>query len=224
MRKRAIGLFCLVLLLMPLAAHANERVSEPRHAISMDPIFILFNMYLASYEFGLTDSIAVKASIMYTPNLFWLTNISYFDVIPEGRFYMGPLIRGLFSGASVDSNLLSKIFPSALNGPFIGVAPVVSSATINGGVLVDGLSSGEVAKAFGLGLNLTIGYKYSISNKQISFFAEPYAGIQLWSLIGGDNGWTYYDQNGSRMDKPEDFDDGSGRKVFVYGVNIGISF
>lgn len=224
MSKRLVPVLCLFLALSPIMLNAQEPVQDQHNAVSLNPILILFNMYMGSYEMAFGDSLSVKASVVYTPNLFWLTQITYFDIVPEARYYFGPLLRTALGNVSIDESLARIVFPSALNGPFVGAGPVISSVTINGGSLVDGLATGEAAKAFGLGLVANAGYKYRIGDKNISFFVEPYVGLQLWTLVGGTNGWTYYDANGDAMDVPADFDDGSGRDLLSYGINVGISF
>ena len=167
--KRKVLMVILILCLV-----AGMAFSQPKNAASLNPIGILFNLYMVSYERVITDNLSVNISVAYTPNLMWFTDISAISANPGARYYMGPLLSDLL-GDSL-AGLEDLLFPPAPLGPFVGAYL--------------GLSN-YIGDSFNFGGGVELGYKYGFSDSNFSLFAEPYIGLEFLTNSPDTNGFKY---------------------------------
>lgn len=225
MSKKPIYLLIALLVLLPSALLGAEEGNH-KNAVSVDPIALIFNLYSGSYERAITEQFSVKATLAYSPNFFWVSDIGYFDFSGEGRFYFGSLLEPLAEKLPLGEKTKNKLFGKAISGLYVGAFLGGVTASVKEWVEDEEVEVPYTynAGALGLGGGITLGAKYPLIGKKISFFAEPYVTLKYYALVGGDNGWTYTDTEGNEIPKPAGFDDGFSRSGFSFGVNAGISF
>ena len=232
MRKNIVLALCALLAAagvfaqeVPSAQEApSAKEATVGNAVSIDPIAIIFNLYSGSYERALTDLVSVKASVSYSPNFFWISDISYFDFAGEGRFYFGSPVGGLLGDLPVGEAISDRLFAKAIVGPYVGAMVGFLSASVRDWIETEGVDYSYDADAFGIGGGACVGLKYVLFGKSISFFVEPFVGLRYYALVGGENGWRYSDADGATIPKPASFDDGFSRSGLYYGLNAGIAF
>lgn len=167
--KRKLLLIVLILCLVVGMAYA-----QPKNAASLNPVGIIFNLYMGSYERVITDYLSANVVVAYTPNLMWITDISALTVNPGARYYMGPLLDDLLGDSLQD--LEKWLFPPAPLGPFVGAYLGFSSV---------------FGDTFNFGGGAQLGYKYTFSDSDFAFFAEPYIGFEFLTNAPDTNGFTY---------------------------------
>ena len=219
MKKITIVLLLVLMLVPTLSLFGQERAN--RNAVSMDPILIIINYWAFSYERALTDQISVKGSVAYSPNLAWVSEISYLDLTAEGRYYWGSHLKDFAKDLPFGQDVTGKIFAEAISGLYAGVFGGTVSATGKNLNSSDGLFD---ASFFGLGGGITLGCKYVFVGDTFEFFGEPFAGLRYYTTVGGAGGWTYSDTSGTPITKPGDFDDGFTRTGAFGGINFGLTF
>lgn len=220
MKKITIVLL-LVLLLVPTLSVFGEGESN-KNAVSMDPIQILFNYWSFSYERALTDKISIKANVAYSPNFLWISDVSYFDLVVEGRYYWGSHLSDFAKDLPLGQEVTGKIFADALSGLYAGVFAGVVTASIDD--WTEDTTTFD-ASFKGAGAGLTIGCKYALTGENFVFFGEPFGGVRFYTPVGGENGWTYTDTTSNdSITRPGDFDDGFTRIGPFGGINFGLSF
>ncbi len=167
--KRKLLLMILILCLVATMAYA-----QPKNAASLNPIGIIFNMYMGSYERVITDYLAANVVFAYTPNLMWVTDISAINVNLGARYYMGPLLGDLL-GDSLEG-FEDILFTPAPIGPFVGAYLGMSSI---------------FGDTFNIGGGADLGYKYTFSNNDFALFVEPYIGVEFLTNDPDTNGFKY---------------------------------
>jgi len=217
--KRMCLILVLVLLSIPSVLFSQEL--PPRNAVALDPIWLLLNTYKGSYERRISDQFSAQIEVAYSPNfLFGLheyETLTYLDVIVEGRYYFGSLLKDQADEVEFGSanKYLSKIFTDALGGLYIG---------LYGGYVNSIVEDGEGLNYYkgtfnGAGGGAELGLKYIFGEGKVSFFCEPYVTLQFYK-----GGYTYKDENGDSREKPIDFEDGFNRNGIAGGLNIGLVF
>ncbi|MBI9104907.1 MAG: hypothetical protein JEY99_20995 [Spirochaetales bacterium] len=221
MFKKITMILLLILLLVPSVSLFSYEPPK-KNAVSFDPISALFNLWSVSYERGFTDLISVKGAVTYSPNFFWVSEISYLDVQAEGRYYFGAHLKDVAEELPIGQEITGKLFANAINGLYAGV--FLGGVTAKANDYVSGVTTYD-ATFFGLGGGVNVGVKYAIWGDSFSLFAEPFLGYRLYFPVGGLGGWSYKDSDGVTInEKPDGFDDGFNRTGFNFGVNFGLSF
>lgn len=217
--KRLCLIFTLILLCIPTTVFCQELT--PDNAVALDPIWLLVNTYKGSYERRITDQFSAQLEVAYSPDfafgLHKYETLTYLDVIVEGRYYFGSLLKDQASEVEFGSagKYLSKIFTDALGGLYIG---------LYGGYVNSIVEDGEGVNYYkgifnGAGGGAELGLKYIFGNGKVSFFCEPYVTFQFYK-----GGYTYKDENGDSREIPIGFDDGFDRNGVAGGLNIGLVF
>ena len=217
-------LLCITGTLGLTAQSGNTETEEsPRaaNAVSVDPLWILFNIYKVSYERRVAGQFSAMGEITYSPDFLWglheYSTLTYLDLIGKGRYYFGSHLKE--AAAEVDLPQFQKhfqrIFTDALGGLYVGgFVGYVNS------IVEKGDEETFFHAAFnGFGGGVELGCKYIFGKKKISFFVEPYMLLRYYT-----GGYTYEDAGGNTIEKPLDFADGFDRNGFTGGVNFGITF
>ena len=227
MKRTMLLLFILLCITgtLGLAAQTEKTVpEEPRaaaNAVSMDPIWILFNIYKFSYERRMAGQFSVMGEITYSPDFLWglheYSTLTYLDLIGKGRYYFGSHLKE--AAADVDlpqyQKHFKRMFTDALGGLFVGgFVGYVNSVVEKGDE-----ETFFHASFNGFGGGLELGCKYIFGEKKVSFFVEPYMLLRYYT-----GGYTYEDAGGNTIEKPLGFADGFDRNGFAGGVNFGITF
>ncbi len=213
--------FLLLVLFMFIPGFLFGEEPAPQNAVSVEPIYLIFNTYAGSYERAITDLFSTKVSVAYSPNFFWVSDIVYFDFLAEGRIYYGSFLKDFADDLPISDNLIGKLFGNALSGLYAGVFAGGVTASVD-----NWTESGTTfdASFFALGGGINLGAKYKILGDKFALFAEPFLGVKFYGPVGGADGWTYTDMDGNDIEKPSDFDDGFNRNGLSYGINVGIAF
>ncbi len=167
--KRKLLLIVLILCLAVGMAYAGQQ-----NAASLNPIGIIVNLYMGSYERVITDYLSANIVAAYSPNLAWISDISLLSVYPGARYYMGPLLSDLV-GDSLEG-LEDILFPPAPLGPYVGAYLGMSSV---------------FGDTFNFGGGLELGFKILITEDVVSLFAEPYIGVEFLTNDSETNGFKY---------------------------------
>jgi hypothetical protein len=142
--------------------------SNPGNAVQVDLGYLLAGLLGGgfgiggAYERAITDQISVKGIGGF---LTWpIAGYTFIDAYGEGRYY---------------------IFPTALNGPFVGGGAGATLATFDDGVTTE--------TYFWPGILLEAGYKYTFGEDATSgFFGEAFVGFQsVFGSITGYGGFNY---------------------------------
>lgn len=168
--KRKILLIVLILCLVVGMAYAGQK-----NAASLNPLGIIVNTYMGSYERVITDYLSANVVFAYSPDFLWITDSSFLSVYPGARYYMGPLLGDLF-GDSLEGlrNILLSPAPYGLYaGAYLGMSTIFDDEYLS----------------FGGGID--IGYKLGFSKTGISLFAEPYIGVEFLTNDSEMNGFKY---------------------------------
>lgn len=227
MKRTAILILLLLCITgtLGLAAQTDKTETEApqaaANAISVDPIWILFNIYKLSYERRMAGQVSVMGEVTYSPDFLWglheYSTLTYLDLIGKGRYYFGSHLKE--AAADVDlpqyQKHFQRIFSDALGGLFVGgFVGYVNS------IVEQGEEETFYRASFnGFGGGVELGCKYIFGKKKISFFVEPYMLLRYYT-----GGYNYKDANGDTREKPEGFADGFDRNGFAGGVNFGITF
>lgn len=203
-----------------LFGEETERRS-PDNAVSLDPVWLIFNTYKASYERRLTGQFSGFLQVAYSPDFFWglhnYNSLTYLDIVVKGRYYFGSHLKDVAADVDLEplKPYVSRLFTDALGGLYVAVFGGYVNSIVEDG----DLETYYKAVFNGFGGGLEIGWKYLFSDSELSFFIEPYGIVQLY---GG--GYTYEDMNGNPLPRPVGFDDGFHRTGISGGVNFGLTF
>ena len=167
--KRKLVLIILVLCLVAGMAYAGTQ-----NAASLNPVGIIFNTYMGSYERVIFDYLSANVAFAYSPNFAWISEVSLLAVYPGARYYMGPLLSDLL-GDSLEG-LEELLFPPAPLGPYVGAYLGMSSV---------------FGETFDVGGGLELGFKILLTEDVVSIFAEPYIGVEFLTNDSETNGFKY---------------------------------
>jgi len=220
MKKYLIPGILLVAVLSPALLFCQE-IAAPDQAVAIDPVWLLVNTYKGSYEQRITKQISGQLEIAYSPDFVWglheYNKLTYLDVILQGRYYVGSLLKEQAKDVDIASanDYLMKIFTDALGGLYVGVF----GGYVNAGIEVGEDIDFQKYQFNGAGGGLELGVKYIFGERNTSFFIEPYGVIQFYA-----GGWAYEDYEGNKISKPVGFEDGFDRNGLSGGINIGLTF
>ena len=167
--KRKLVLIVLILCLVGASAFAGKE-----NAASLNPIGIVVNTYMGSYERVIFDYLSANVTFAYSPNIAWSSDISLLAVYPGARYYMGPLLRDLL-GDSLEGRE-DLLLPPAPLGPYVGVYLGMSSV---------------FGESFDVGGGAELGFKILLTEDVVSIFAEPYIGVEFLTNDSETNGFKY---------------------------------
>jgi len=127
--------------------------------------------------------LSVVADLQYSPNFFWVTNISLFDISARVRYYYGDKLT--FSMP----DFLSFLKKSPLAGAFVGVGGGYNSLSESWG--------GYTWTASSFSLILETGSKYFLDRH---FYLEGLVGLNLetatsWTVSGGGTSQSFSGSN-----------------------------
>ncbi len=221
--KRTTALVLLLLIAVsPFMLFAETEAPESTsNAISVDPIWLLFNIYKGSCERKVAGQFSALVETAYSPDFLWglhdYSTLTYLDLTVKGRWYFGSLLKESAQDVDIEGygKYFSKMFTDALGGLYVGAF---------GGYVNSVVEKGEDAAFFkavfnGYGGGLEAGCKYIFGERKVSFFAEPYVLLRYYT-----GGYSYKDDDGNTIEKPSDFSDGFDRNGVSGGVNFGIAF
>ena len=106
----------LALVLLVALCTAAPGFSEGKSAVNFNVLGVLLNVWSGSFETVVpgVPNVAVKGDLAYSPNFFWISNLSLLSLNVEGRYYLGSMLpkglpeflygealRGVYAGAGV---------------------------------------------------------------------------------------------------------------------------
>src|SRR6056297_301086 len=219
MKRTAVLVLLLFIAMSSVMLFAETEEPEgSSNAISVDPLWILFNIYKGSYERRIADQFSALVEATYSPDFLWglheYSTLTYLDLTLKGRWYFGSLLKESARDVDIEGyeKHISRMFTDALGGLYVGAF---------GGYVNSIVEKGEDASFFraafnGYGGGLEAGCKYIFGERKLSFFAEPYVLLRYYT-----GGYGYKDDDGNTIDKPSEFDDGFDRNGVSGGVNFG---
>lgn len=223
MYRKAI-IVCMVLLFAfsgSLLFCEEVKSSSLDNAVSVDPVWLIFNTYKLSYERRLIKQFSGFVQLAYSPDFFWglheYNALTYLDIVVKGRYYFGSLLKDAAADVDIDTikPYFDRLFTDALGGLYVGAFGGYVNSKVE-----DGDQETYYKAVFnGFGGGLEVGWKYLFSEKTLSFFIEPYGLLQFYT-----GGYSYQDSDGNSISRPVGFDDGFSRTGFAGGVNFGIAF
>ena len=222
MKRTAVLILLLLITMSPFMLFAEtERSESASNAISVDPLWILFNIYKGSYEKRVADQFSALIEVAYSPDFLWglheYSTLTYLDTTLKGRWYFGSLLKESVKDVDIEeyNKYLSRLFTDALGGLYVGAF---------GGYVNSIVEEGEGENFFraafnGYGGGLEAGCKYIFGENKVSFFAEPYILLRYYT-----GGYGYKDADDNTIEKPSGFADGFDRNGVSGGINFGIAF
>jgi hypothetical protein len=172
----------ILAVVVALATASGAWAQAGKLAVNADPLMLLFFDFRGGVEYAVTDNIAVKADIEYSPNWFWTTDLSILDFAVRGRYYFGDLVSGM-----MPENFREYVAGPALRGLYAGAGGGFASLRYDWGSII----GTYLAPA----LLLEVGSKYELSKFGLkNFYAEPALGAKVPL---GDK-WTWEDSDGNK--------------------------
>ena len=170
----------ILVLTAAMALASNAWAQAGKFAVNADPLMLLFCDIRGGVEYAVTDNISVKADIDYSPNWFWVTDMSILDLSVRGRYYLGNLVSD-----KLPEQFREYVAGPALRGLYAGAGGGFASLRYDWGSVVGTYFAPEIMFELGTKYELT---KFGLKN----FFAEPAMGAKI--PLG--DSWTWKDADG----------------------------